>query len=734
MPDSTPNPFIEAFEAGLSPIPVDTATKRPKVAWKTFQTAPADLLQCQEWEGQNIGVVCGAVSGRLLCLDFEAGFMDQMPELVERLKAAGCYETFYGWVGGYSEETARGGLHVLVRLEGDGPTEGNRKLAMASPTEVLIETRGEGGYVVVAPSRNGTRGWTMLHGGFDRIAYATLEEWSAVVAVLETFDTTAPPPVPAMAKPPTPSILRLGNSWIDDELARLPSLRTVLSSMGWEPDGRHDQYGEHWVRPGKDSRLGHSASISAADRLYVHSTNAGLETGNPTHDALDVILGTQLGRRPTADERTEYLRRNAQRPPAELAGAGATPAVRVAELNLPASFWESRPYLTHVHQAALAQRLSPDAVWEGIKCFYAATIPWNHRLPGDGTMDYISIVVGASGAGKSLAKHAAYLLLEDLWGIEGVAFPIPTGSGEGMTEVFIDRTDSPERYKLRGAGFYADEGQFLLDIHGRQGNTTMQAIKQLWSGELTGQVAASADRHRWLGPRDVRATLLISATPDTAAAFMRADLTDGGLPQRVSWGWAHYPHPDDAPAHPGKLIVARHDHNRAKGGPYVVDLDPELAALIDAQRLAASRGEATDGLSGHAVYATLKSAAIHAHLDGRMRITMTDWDLAAQDWEVSASIRQYLLASQQRASQDRNVAAGVARAHSRLAESDVYLERAVLSLATKAKRAKEPLMAREIKDHLRAFSKRYGIDHHEVIALAINRGLLRKGVSGGYLA
>ena len=129
----------------------------------------------------------------------------------------------------------------------------------------------------------------------------------------------------------------------------------------------------------------------------------------------------------------------------------------------------------------------------------------------------------------------------------------PIGSGEGMTEVFVDRDDDDRRYKARGAGFYADEGKFLLDIGGRSGSTTIQAIKQMWSGELTGTVAATNERHRWLEPRAVRATLLISTTPDIAAQFMRQDLTDEGFPQRIVWAWAHYDHPDQAPDWPGPL-------------------------------------------------------------------------------------------------------------------------------------------------------------------------------------
>jgi hypothetical protein len=723
MPEaSTSQPFIEAFEAGLSPIPVDTTTKRPLVTWKIYQDHPAELIVLQEWRGNNIGVICGEVSGRLMCIDIEGAF-DRATEAAEALARAGVADVFAEWCDGYLESTPSGGRHVLVRLEGSGPLEGNRKLASNSVGKTLIETRGEGGYVITAPSRNGSAGWSLLRGGFDTIAYATLTEWEAVVGALVSLDESPPPPTPTVESRSTPSlppILRLSESWIDDELARLPNIRTVLNSHGWEPGGGHDSYGEHWVRPGKTPREGHSASISANDRLYVHSSNAGLHVGLPTYDALDVILFYDLGRDPTLEDRTAFLR--AQRPPAER-GAGAAEPEPVADLNLRPEFWESRDYLSHIRSAALARRLSPDALWEAIKCFYASSIPWNHRLPGDGTMDYISIVVGPSGSGKSRAKQEAYNLLVDLHSIGGVRFPAPVGSGEGMTQAYLAKDDADGgKYAFRGIGWYADEAKFVLDICARPGNTTMQAIKQMWSGELTGSVAATAERHRWLDPRDVRGTLLMSVTPGVATRFLASDLTDEGLPQRVSWGWAVYEHEDDRPEHPGPLHVPIRDHNRAPNNIYEVTLDPELEQLVDARQLALARGKG-EGLEGHATYATLKTAAIHAHLDGRMDVNMSDWVLSELDWEQTRQIRQHLLATADAASQDRNQAAGIARAHSRIAETDVYLERAIYSLVTKLRSTKEPLTTRQVKDHLRPFKQRHGIDHREVIVLAIGRGL-----------
>lgn len=720
MADGSSHHFSEARAAGLSPIPVDTKTKRPLLRWAGNQETVADELTCASWDqaNHNIGIVCGAVSGRLICLDFEGSFFERAIYLDTR-----AHEILIRWSRGYRETTPHGGQHILFRLEGDGPTEGNRKLAMSRDGKVLVETRGEGGYVITAPSRNGSTGWELVRGGFDSIEWATTDEWqivAAALAELDDFPKPAPPPPVPTSTVPLPPILRLGDSWIADVLPMVPPIEHVLSANGWQPARSHDSYGQHWVRPGKDVREGHSASVSEAGRLWVHSTSAAPLPVGVSLDALDVVLCYQLGRMPSLDERTERLRQlRPAHPGGEVGGRAELPdALAASSLNLPDDFWNHREYLSICKQAALAARVSPDAVWEALKCFYAALIPWNHRLPGDGTMDYIAINVGMSGAGKTRAKHVAYNLLAYCTQTPGVIFPVPPGSGEGMTEIFIDRRNETDPFKYRGVGFYSDEGRWLLDVNSRAGNTTVQALKQLWSGELTGSVAATADRHRFLPPRAVRASVLISVTPDVAAEFLRRDLSDEGLPQRISWGWAHYPHPDVRPETTEPLVVSTWDQTRSTGRVYEIELEPSLAQMIDQRQLAMSRGEMVDGYEGHAIYAMEKAAAIHTHLDGRLTVTQADWELSQQDWEHTRRIRAYILSKHADRSSDRAMAVGTARAHEKIAENNVYLERAAISLARKVHNSKSPLTKRQIKDHLRPFRQRHHIDYQEALELA----------------
>ena len=83
---------------GWSLIPIKAGTKnQPLGKWKPFQTKPADELQLRRWFGngssKNMAVVLGAVSGGLVCRDFDTVkeyevWADAHPELAKTLPTA----------------------------------------------------------------------------------------------------------------------------------------------------------------------------------------------------------------------------------------------------------------------------------------------------------------------------------------------------------------------------------------------------------------------------------------------------------------------------------------------------------------------------------------------------------------------------------------------------------------------------------------------------------------------
>ena len=71
---------------------------------------------------------------------------------------------------GYQERCPRGGYHLPYRCEVVG---GNQKLAFDENLETLIETRGEGGCFIAAPTRFNGSAWTRMRGSFTTIARVT---------------------------------------------------------------------------------------------------------------------------------------------------------------------------------------------------------------------------------------------------------------------------------------------------------------------------------------------------------------------------------------------------------------------------------------------------------------------------------------------------------------------------------------------------------------------------------
>ena len=108
----------EAVLAGLSIVPPrEDGSKAPEGAWKQYQGARPTPAVLHEWYGprSGLGVVCGAVSGNLECLDFddrevyerflELAHQAELDDVVRRLET------------GYVEDSPSGGVHYLYRCD-----------------------------------------------------------------------------------------------------------------------------------------------------------------------------------------------------------------------------------------------------------------------------------------------------------------------------------------------------------------------------------------------------------------------------------------------------------------------------------------------------------------------------------------------------------------------------------------------------------------------------------------
>jgi len=258
--------------AGLCVLPAKRVEKRPVVgSWKRYQEhspTETELLELMTNNHDAICVICGKTSGNIEIIDFDFGgemfssWQDRMPaDLRNRLVV---------------ERTPSGGYHVIYRC--DVPVCGNMKLAQReidNKIVTLIETRGEGGLFLCAP----TPGYQMIRGDLCDLPVLTEDERESLLLTAwemnECKTTTTndwggrkmDDSLKAHFSGQSPDCGRPG-----DDFNVRGDVVGILEQHGWTRiKGIGFEGNEHWRRPGKD--FGTSATMK--DRIfYVFSSNA----------------------------------------------------------------------------------------------------------------------------------------------------------------------------------------------------------------------------------------------------------------------------------------------------------------------------------------------------------------------------------------------------------------------------------------------------------------------------
>lgn len=325
-------------------------------------------------------------------------------------------------------------------------------------------------------------------------------------------------------------------------------------------------------------------------------------------------------------------------------------------LGLPDEFWNARPRLAHIRQAAHSRARSGDAFLGAVLARLAGlTHPSIQLPPTVGAPAPLSVFVaevGKSGLGKTATIRGASDLLPYIG--NAVADGSPLGSGEGLVELYFDnvtvdlghgKTKEEKVQTRHGAVIYLDEGQALAELGSRKGATLLPTLRTAWSGGTLGSSNADKSTKRKLSPGTYAMGLVIGFQPTKAAELL--DDTVGGTPQRFLWLSAlDASVPDEVPEWPGPLGWA-HPKTLIIGGihqPHMMGLPPELAAWIRRQGVLVTRGEIdVDDLDSHAILGKLKVAGLLAVLEGRADINDEDWELAAMVVRVSDRVRAEVL-------------------------------------------------------------------------------------------
>ena len=295
-PQTSPEDLLQAarrwYDAGCCVVPShQDRSKRPHTSWSKYQTERPSWLQVQDWlmsgDYDGIGVITGRVSGNLEMLEIEGPALADgaIDKLMAAAKQYDCEDLLRRVLGGCTGKSAGAGMHTHIRVT-DEPALPNTRLAYDQTRKILAETRGEGGFAIVAPTpartghEPGTR-YEFLTRGPEAIAEVTGEERD-VLHMLFTIaldDRPAENPAESIERE---LVTRDGDS-PGDLYAASVTWDDILVPAGWvrvftgQRDGNPQGY---WRRPGKSDGIS-ATTGGPKDHLYVFSSSTVFPTEQP---------------------------------------------------------------------------------------------------------------------------------------------------------------------------------------------------------------------------------------------------------------------------------------------------------------------------------------------------------------------------------------------------------------------------------------------------------------------
>lgn len=270
----------EYYESGLNVAPASKRQKRPLCKWREFTAKRPEFAKVfsESATFDAIAVICGQTSGGLEVIDFDQkgalfqAFKDKVGDALD-----GCV----------IESTQSGGFHVAYRTTSCGR---NVKLANTS-AGCAIETRGEGGLCIVAP----TDGYVLRSGSWLNLPTLSKEQRDRLInAALSLNETKKEEPAPVVLRTPSTSLAQGDDLETPaDYLRRSDDWRAALLRAGWSFI-RADEKFEYWARPGQPV-AGKAGGCYAIEEGYFHvfSSNAAPLDVDKTYSPLQLIAALE---------------------------------------------------------------------------------------------------------------------------------------------------------------------------------------------------------------------------------------------------------------------------------------------------------------------------------------------------------------------------------------------------------------------------------------------------------
>ncbi|MBQ6617213.1 MAG: DUF3987 domain-containing protein [Thermoguttaceae bacterium] len=268
----------EYLKSGLCVLP--TNPEKPKAPfgyWTQYQTRRPTEQELQTLfsnagNGCGIGLVCGKISGGLEVIDFDNGASEFQkwksgipPELLQKLTI----------------ERTPHGRHVYYRAPN---VERSHKLAMTKDEKaVLIETRGQGGFIASAPGI----GYELEQGGFDSIPTLTADERDLLITTAEQFDQREKEP-PKLEKKTERSRREYNGESPAESYVRQTDVLKLLQAHGWGNDKPAADGNIHLTRPGKDGGTSGTVKVINGVQIFYPFTTSTEFEANQGYNAFQI--------------------------------------------------------------------------------------------------------------------------------------------------------------------------------------------------------------------------------------------------------------------------------------------------------------------------------------------------------------------------------------------------------------------------------------------------------------
>lgn len=326
----------------------------------------------------------------------------------------------------------------------------------------------------------------------------------------------------------------------------------------------------------------------------------------------------------------------------------SAPRSRLEEIEQ--GFWDSRESLRMIYQTSMAMMAPPWGTLSHCAARALTQVRPHVTLPaligGPGSLNWFAIVVAPPAGGKGTAASTSKLL------VPGHVIEWEVGSGEGMIAVYGRRPED----RVESIMFKAEEMDSVNAMNSRSGSTTLTILRSGFFGENVGAAYSDEKKCRRLEAGAYRMTLVISSQPDRAA-WLLAD-AGGGTPQRFMWfpgSDNRYPEEEVWPSGPLAL-----PHPTEWQYPREIVIPAEVRRTIRGNRRKIALSE-SDALDGHALFSREKFAFALAVLDGRVEMTIEDWELSGIAAEVSAYTRDLVIEEIERIAHEEASERGVLR-------------------------------------------------------------------------